>query len=119
MAKTFRDLKYRDLQSLHTDLKRKMPQPVSLKIPKSDNHVVLLVTVIASQASRDIVTANVKNQLITYGLTTVAKIKSNKPTLRRILWPSGGVDRKLKAIDAALDSIFDNEKIKLKDQGVY
>ena len=103
---TKKDLSFQYFQTLHKLLKIKIPFEVDINFPQASNHVVLLITVVASQASRDQVTASIKQQVIKQGLITPLKVKTNPDLLRQILKPSGNVERKIKTIFQAIDQIF-------------
>lgn len=98
---------------LHSCLKVKIPHLVDINFPSSPNHVILLITVIASQATRDQVTAKIRTQLIAYGFTTTCAVRNNLVLLKQVLKPSGNVERKVKAILQALDQIFIGDIIDL------
>lgn len=106
-------LNYEYFQQLHNCLKVKIPQQVSINFPTAINHVILLITVVASQATRDQVTAKIKQQLVTSGLTNTYAVTNNLAILKQILKPSGNVERKIKTICQALPQIFYKEIINL------
>lgn len=106
-------LNYEYFQRLHNFLKVKIPYQVDIPFPTNPNHVILLVTVIASQATRDQVTAKIKEQLLACGFTTTCAVRSNLALLKQVLKPSGNVERKVKAILHALDQVFIGDTVDL------
>lgn len=100
-------------EQVHNKLRSKIPYKFDPSCPVSSNHTVLLITVIASQRSRDQTTAKIKDQLINHSLDTPDRVKRSPELLNKVLTKSGGALRKVKSILQAFDKVFIGDFIDL------